>query len=359
MENNKIRIAITQGDINGVSYETIFKTFSEPEMFDICTPIIYGSQKAADYHSRLFDNPCQQPITISNAKDAAEGKVNILPIDSDDINIELGSTTETSAKAAIKSLDAALADNGKNVFDAIVCAPMNIDRFTVGSVHFPGITPYIADRLGMQDHIQEIFINDAARLAYVHIAADTQTDGIDPDLLTAKIKALHTSLRRDFRISNPRIAVLQQQPVSDSALYTIIANALKALAEDGIQAFGPYHAQPFFDENSHAAFDALLALCPAENRKKPCILTDYDNTILLTGMPRVVTLPDTNAQTEIAGQGIADEAMLRKAIYTAVDTVRYRREYDEPMANPLQKLYRERPDSGEKLRFAITKKKDE
>ena len=359
MENNKLIIAFTQGDTNGVGYETIFKTFSEPDMYDLCTPIVYGSLKAANYQNKVLGTECQFN-TITDAKDAVEGKINIISCIDENVRVDFGVNTEESSKAAMRSLDCALKDGLKNQYDVLVCAPANREGGQSGTDCFSKDIEYIAAKLGMENKIQEIFINEETKLIFIYDGAAYNDSGnLNIEFVSTKIKELNNSLKRDFRITNPRIAVLADNPDYSEDKMVAYSELLQTLVDDGIQAFGPYDNKKFIDNKNYFAFDGVLVLCEGESKVAPCILEKKNNIMLLTGMPLVCTIPFTDAQMSIAGKGIADESILRRAIYQAIDTLRYRKEYDIPMANPLQKLYRERPDSGEKLRFAITKKKEE
>jgi 4-hydroxythreonine-4-phosphate dehydrogenase len=359
MENNKIKIAITQGDINGVGYEMIFKTFAEPEMLDICTPIIYGSQKAANFHKKTLGARCQLNF-IQRAEDAAEGKINIVDCTNDFSHVEFGQFTETAAAAEIKSIERVLADAKANLFDAMVCSPMNMESFRIGNINFEGEKEFILKAFETKSALQEIFINEEAKLSFItenNVSKDEET--VDYDSIKSKIRSLYGALRRDFRISNPRIAVISENHNSDEDWKNKITEILRALSNEGIQAFGPYQEKQFMESENYVSFDGLISFCPQDAKISTCILAEHDSIILLTGMPKVCTIPNTDSQYDIAGKGLADESMMRKAIYLAIDTCRFRNEYDLPFANPLQKLYKEKPDNGDKRRFSIPKKKEQ
>lgn len=322
MENDKIRIAITQGDINGVGYEMILKTFAEPEMLDICTPVIYGSRKAALFHAKTLGSQCQFNF-IDKAEDAENGKINLLKCSDDESRVEFGSSTETSAAAATDALNRATSDVHGKLVDAMVCSPME-----------NGISaPY------------KIYVDGTTKTLFMD---KTGVDAIDSEAIAARIRLLHKSLRRDFRTSCPRIAVVTDK---NDSRKDIITAALNILTGEGIQAFGPYSTDTFASQIDGSVFNGVLSI----SSMKP----ENGSIALLGGIAEVCVVPNTTAQYDIAGKGIADESIMRNAIYIAVDTCRFRKEYDMATVNPLQKLYKERPDSGEKMRFSIPKKKEE
>lgn len=341
MENDKIKIAITQGDINGIGYELILKAFAEPEMLDICTPIIYGSRKAATFHAKTLGLQCPFNF-IDKAEDAADGKVNLVKCSEEHSRVEFGNSTETSVAAAVESLGKAVGDAQGNAFDALVCSPMGKTAVKVGDAEFQGTKEFIAKSLESEPTAYEIHISNATRTMCM------DKTSADSDIIATKIRLLHKSLRRDFRISNPRIAVTTE---GDESMTDIIKTSLKTLFGEGIQAFGPYDAKTYATQLDNSVFDGVLSI--SDKKTEDCDIA------LLTGMLMVCTMLNENPHYDIAGKGIADEAMMRNAIYLAIDTCRFRKEFNEPTANPLQKLYKERPDSGEKMRFAIPKKKEE
>ncbi len=344
MDNDKIKIAITQGDINGTGFEMIMKAFAEPEMMDICIPIIYGSRKAAIFHAKTLGMQCQFNF-IDKAEDAAEGKMNVVKCPEGNSRVEFGASTETSIASAIESLEKAVNDIHAKKFDALVCSPMKREAFNTENASFPGDTKYISTVLESAASAFEIYVGLSSKTMFMD--ADSK-EAADSNAIADRLRTLHKSLRRDFRTSNPRIAVITDS-IDDRK--DIISTALSALTNEGIQAFGPYCANDFYDSNDSIAFAGILSISS--------LTPEEDSTVLLSGMPEVCVIMNSDPHCDIAGKGVADESLMRKAIYQAIDTCRFRKEFDEPTANPLQKLYRERPDSGEKMRFAIPKRKED
>lgn len=344
MDNDKIKIAITQGDINGTGFEMIMKTFAEPEMMDICIPIIYGSRKAAIFHAKTLGLQCQFNF-IDKAEDAVDGKVNVVKCPEDNSRVEFGASTETSVVSAIESLEKAVNDICAKKFDALVCAPMKREAFNTEKASFTGDVKYISSIMESEASAFEVYVGRSSKTMFMD--ADSK-DAADSNAIAGRIRTLHKSLSRDFRISNPRIAVLTDT-IDDRK--EIITTALSSLTNEGIQAFGPYCAKDFTDSNDSCAFAGILSISS--------MTPEEDSAVLLSGIPEVCVIMNSDPHCDIAGKGLADESLMRKAIYQAIDTCRFRKEHDEPTANPLQKLYRERPDSGEKMRFAIPKRKED
>lgn len=362
MEDRKIRVAITQGDTNGIGYELIFKTFADPGMLEICTPIIYGSPKIAAYHRNALDMQANFTI-ISKAEDAREGKMSVLTTFEEDVKIELGHPAKEAGLSAMKALTKALADSATGCYDALVTLPMNKQSM---EPNFKGQTKHIEETFADGQKPLTIFANDTMRvaLATTHMAVKDIASAISKEFVEERIKAFHTSLKRDFRLSNPRIAVLALNPQTidgNSAGIEetdVIAPAIKALESQKIQAFGPYAANEFFGNGSYEMFDGVLAMYDDQGIAPFRTIDLGDGYCFTAGLPVVRTSPTTIPPYETAGKGTADESSFRHAIYAAIDIARNRCQYDESIKNPLPKLYHEKRDDSEKVRFAIPKKHD-
>lgn len=199
-ENKRVRVAITHGDTNGVGYELIFKTFSEPDMLELCTPIIYGSPKVATYHRNALEMEANFTI-INDASEAKEGRLNLLPVFDEEIKVELSVASEESGEAGLKAIDKALEDYRQGLFDVLVTAPIdNNDKF-----HFCGQSRYIEDHLETEGNGLSIFIHEGLRVALAtrNLPLRQVADSISKESIENKTKELFQSLRRDFRISCP------------------------------------------------------------------------------------------------------------------------------------------------------------
>ena len=364
-QEKKIRVAITQGDTNGVGYEVILKVFEDPTILELCTPIIYGSPKIATYHKKAL-NLETNFTTINKAEDARDGRVNLLVCHDDDTKVELGQPSAEAGQAALFALDRAMTDYRSGLFDVLVTAPINKATIQSPGFKFPGHTEYIETSVGDGKKALMILMNDVLRVALVttHLPIKDIAKAISKEAIIEKATIFHQSLRRDFRISCPRIAVLSLNPhAGDDGLLgaeekEIISPAIEQLAESGIQAFGPYAADGFFGSGSFNYFDGVLAMYHDQGLA-PFKTIALDNGVNYTaGLPIVRTSPDHGTAYDIAGQGKADENSLRQAIYTAIDIWRNRQNYDEPLKNPLPKLFHEKREDGNRARFAQPRPKD-
>ena len=365
-ENRKIRVAITHGDTNGIGYEVILKTFADPEIFELCTPIIYGSPKVAAYHKKLLGLNTQFSI-IDNAAEAKEGRLNMLATFDEEVKVEFGESSVMAGEAALKALDRAMTDFRSEYYDVLVTAPINKKNIQSDLFRFHGHTEYIEDCVGEGNKALMILTNGSLRVALVttHLAIKDVAGAITKEAIIEKATILHKSLKRDFRISNPRIAVLALNPhagdagvIGDEEQTTIIP-AIEELAEQGIQAFGPYPADGFFGSGLYDKFDAVLAMYHDQGLAPFKTLAVEDGVNYTAGLPIVRTSPDHGTAYDISGKCVADENSFRQAVYMAIDIFRNRIDYDEAYENPLPKLYHEKKDDSEKVRFNIPKPKDQ
>lgn len=354
MEQRKIRVAITHGDTNGVGYEVILKTFADSTMLELCTPIVYGTAKLIAFHSKTLN--LEVPYTIiHSAQEAQEGRLNLLSFSDDEIKVELGVATPESGMAAKAAIDKALEDYKAGLFDVLVTAPVSKNSIT----GFNGHTNYIEKSLNDGQRGLTILTNDDLRVALVtnNVSIKDIAESITKQKIVEKATIFHQALRRDLRVSSPRIAVLALNPrcgedgVLGDEEQTIITPAINELTDKGIQAFGPYAADDFFGRSAYYRFDGVLAMYHDQGQT-PFKAVAYENGVrFTTGLQLIRTAPAHGVNFAAAGKNITDEQSLRNAIYVATDVWRNRQTFDEPYANPLPKLYHEKRDDSEKVRF--------
>lgn len=338
MDDKKIRVAITHGDTNGIGYELIFKTFADPEMLELCTPIIYGSPKVAAYHRKALS--AETPFSIiSSAEDARDGKLNLLTCFDEEVKVELGVPTEEATAAGGKALKKAIEDQKEGRFDALVLAPVAQNS----EVKRQGLVVMMDENLRVALLSTDSAMKDAV-------------SKVTKERVCNKAEQLFDLLKRDLRISNPRVAVLALNPNADgSEEAEIIRPAIDELVSKGKQAFGPYAAADFFGSDKYMAFDGILAMYHDQGTIPFRALSSSDSIACVAGLPVPCTMPlDQNCHAN-AGKGVTDENSFRQAVYMAIDICRNRRNHDAPLANPLPKLFHERRDDGEKVRFAVPK----
>lgn len=357
MEQRKIRVAITHGDTNGVGYELIFKTFSDPTMLELCTPIIYGSPKVAAYHRNALGIEAAFSI-IERAEEAREGRVNMLAACNEEVKVEMGEASQEAGQAALMALDRAITDYRDNLFDILVTCPVNDTGIQGAGFRFKSQMAYIEECFSDGRQPMTILQNEQLRMGILteEMALKNVAEAITKEKLTEKIKTFTTCLKRDYAISCPRVAVLALNPGAGKEEEETIRKAIAEFSEESLCAFGPYAADDFFANGDYRNFDGVLAMYHDQGMAPFAALTIESSEQLLTGLPIVCTAPNHGVQYSLAGKDAANENSLRHAIFLAIDVFRNRERYDEPMGNPLPKLYRERRDESEKVRFSIPKK---
>lgn len=356
--SNRIKVAITQGDVNGIGYEIILKTFADPTMLEFCTPIVYGSPKVATYHRKAIESQTNFTV-IDNARDAQPDRLNLINCNSEEVKVDFGQPTQESGNAAFQALDRAVRDYREGLTDVIVTAPINKKTIHSDSFSFPGHTEYIEHELGEGSHALMILMNSSLKvaLATVHEPIARVSQLLSKELIMDKLTILNDSLKQDFGIEIPRIAVLALNPhASDNGLIgteeeTVIVPAIEEMAARKVHCFGPFAADGFFGSGDFRKFDAVLAMYHDQGLI-PLKTIDMEGGVNYTaGLPVVRTSPDHGTAYDIAGKGVASEESMRQAIYAAVDIVRHRRHEKAISANPLKKQYFDRRDDSDRIRL--------
>lgn len=358
METDKIKIGITQGDINGVGYEVILKTFAEPAMLELCTPIIYGSPKVAAYHRKALDLPTNFSI-INSASEAAHNRLSVVNCSDDEVKVEFTKADTEAGKAAFDALERAVEEYKQGLIDVIVTAPINKHVIQSENFAFPGHTEYLESRLGDGAKSLMILMKDDFRMALVtgHIPVSEIASTITKELIQEKLLIFNKSLKQDFGIDAPRIAVLSLNPhAGDGGLLgteeeTIIKPALQDMMQKGVLCFGPYPADGFMGSGNYTHFDGVLAMYHDQGLAPFKALAMDEGVNFTAGLPVVRTSPAHGTAYDIAGKGIANEDSFRHAIYVAIDVFRNRQSEKKAHANPLRKQYYERRDDSDKLKL--------
>ena len=361
MENNrKIRVGITHGDINGIGYEVILKAFSDATMLDLCTPIVYGSPKVATFHRKSMDIQTNFCI-ISTAEGALDNKLNILNCTEDELKVELSKSTPEAGKAALDALERALQDYKDGLIDVLVTAPINKHNIQSDTFRFPGHTEYIEERVGEGEKALMILLKDDFRVALVtgHIPIKDISATITKELIMEKISIFHRSLKEDFGIDAPRIAVFSLNPhAGDNGVIgteesEVIVPAIQEMVAKGVQCFGPYPADGFMGSGNYSHFDGILAMYHDQGLAPFKAMAMDEGVNFTAGLPIVRTSPAHGTAYDIAGQGIASESSFRQAIYTALDVFRNRQIEREIHARPLRKQYYEKRDDSDFLKKGL------
>jgi 4-hydroxythreonine-4-phosphate dehydrogenase len=331
MDNIKIGISI--GDINGIGLEVILKTFADDRLMKQCTPIVYGSSKIVSYHKNIINSEFEFH-SVHPGDQVQEGKMNVINCWPENVNITLGKPTELGGQYAGRSLEAAVKALQNDEIDALVTAPINKQAMQMAQFPFPGHTEYLARELGRGEHLM-FMVNDGLRigLATNHLPLRDVADAIDKKLVQRKIQVMEESLRMDFGLERPTIAVLGLNPhASDGGVLgneeeEFIRPAIVEMKKKGMLAMGPFPADGFFGAGQHLKFDGILAMYHDQGLAPFKALSFGSGVNFTAGLTHVRTSPDHGTAYDLAGQNGADATSFRRSVYLAMDIARQRKQY--------------------------------
>ncbi|MBS1765266.1 MAG: 4-hydroxythreonine-4-phosphate dehydrogenase PdxA [Bacteroidetes bacterium] len=339
----KPKIGITIGDFNGIGIEVIIKTLADNRILSTCTPVIYGSSKVISYHRKMLNHQEFNFNTIKSADEASHKKTNVLNCWEEDVKVDIGKASTLAGSYALNALKAAAKDALDKKIDAIVTAPIDKNTIQGEGFNFKGHTEFFASVCGNAEPVM-LMISNNFRVGLVtgHIALREVPSALTKEKIIAKTKLVHESLRRDFGIRKPRIAVLGLNPhAGDSGLLgkeetEIISPAVEELRKMDVMAFGPYPADGFFGSSKIKNFDAIMAMYHDQGLVPFKSLAFTSGINFTAGLPIVRTSPDHGTAYDIAGKNIASEESFREAVYAACDIVKQRLITEEITANPLK-----------------------
>jgi 4-hydroxythreonine-4-phosphate dehydrogenase len=341
---NKPVIGLSIGDLNGIGAELIIKTLGDHRLLELCTPVVFASNKVINFYRKSVPDA---PFNYQSLKEL--GKVNHKQINiyncwEEEVAITPGQLTETGGKYAVRSLQAAVAALKENKIDALVTAPLHKKNIQSAEFDFTGHTPYLKNSFGAKDVLM-FMVADNFRVGLVteHVPVKDIAQHITKENILGKLHIMHESLVKDFGINKPKIAVLGLNPhAGDEGLVgteeeSIIKPAIKE-AKHNMLVFGPYSADAFFARNLQSKFDGVLAMYHDQGLIPFKALAAGEGVNYTAGLGGIRTSPDHGTAFDIAGKNKADHASFLKAIYTCLDIIQARRQYEENHKNPLKKM---------------------
>ncbi len=343
MKPHKIKIGITQGDINGIGYEIIIKTLLDNRILDICTPVVYGSAKVAAYHRKTLNIGDFSMNIIKSPDDANLKRPNIINCLDDDIRVELGKSTPVAGEASYLALERAVDDLKAGKLDALVTAPINKYNIQSEKFKFSGHTEFLKDYFNVSDVLMLMtshFLK--VGLVTVHIPLQQVPSMISEEKIIQKSHILNQSLIEDFGIRKPKIAVLGLNPhageegMLGNEEQEIIGPVIEKLKQEELSVFGPFSSDGFFGSGDYLKFDAILAMYHDQG------LTPFKSIVMdegvnyTAGLPVIRTSPAHGTAFELAGKNLANNSSFRNAIYTACDIYQNRKTYAEITKDPMK-----------------------
>jgi 4-hydroxythreonine-4-phosphate dehydrogenase len=341
MIDNKVIVGISQGDINGIGLEVVLKTLLEPGIADICTPVLFSSQKTVSYYRKVLGleefsfNPMREFSQINSKK------VNVFVCYEEEVNIEMGKLTEVGGKYAYISLEKATqALLDKNI-DVLVTAPINKSNIQGDNFKFVGHTEYLGSMLS-GDPLMLMCSENGLRIAVAtgHIPLKEVHSKLTIDGVARKILQLHESLIKDFGVRKPKIAVLGLNPhAGDGGAIgnedkEIIIPSIEKAKTNGL-VYGPYSADAFFGNGTYKQFDAVLAMYHDQGLIPFKTIAFNEGVNFTAGLNAVRTSPDHGTGYDIAGKNQANEQSFKRAMYAAIDIFKNRQLHAEITENPL------------------------
>jgi 4-hydroxythreonine-4-phosphate dehydrogenase len=338
-------IGISCGDINGIGTELVIKTFSDSRLLEFCTPVFFGSGKLLNFYRRALPEANFNWQNIKEMNRINPKQLNIFNCWEEDITITPGQLNETGGKYAVRSLMAAVQALKKNEIHGLVTAPIHKKNVQSAEFNFTGHKPFLKSVFGVTEAVMILYAgNFRVALLTEHIPVSEVANHITRETILRKLHILNDSLKKDFGIDKPKIAVLGLNPhAGDEGLIgkeeeTIIKPAIKEAKQNNILVIGPYSADAFFARQYHERFDAVLAMYHDQGLVPFKALASGDGVNFTAGLPVVRTSPDHGTAFDIAGKGTADESSFRTAIFECIEIINCRSGYSDNRKNPLKKM---------------------
>ncbi len=343
--DNKPIIGFSCGDINGIGIELIIKVLSDNRILDICTPVVFGNNKAINFYRKFLPDLNINFSIIKDSTKVNHKQVNLYNCWEEDVVITPGEMNEIGGKYAIASLSVAAAALKAGKIDGLVTAPIHKKNIQSASFNYTGHTPYLKQLFEVKD-VAMLMIAENMRVGLLteHLPVKDVAQFITKEKIISKLQIINQSLRRDFCIVKPKIAILGLNPhAGDEGLIgkeeiEIIKPAIKEANLKNIFCFGPYSADAFFARGQYEKFDAVLALYHDQGLIPFKSLSLGEGVNFTAGLKAVRTSPDHGPAFDIAGKGIADETSTRQALYSCIDIINNRKEFDNQRINPLRKM---------------------
>ena len=338
----KVRIGISIGDLNGIGSEIILKTFQDPRMLEFCTPVIFANTKLLSFYKKHFKlNVNFQGI--ENASKVIDGKINVVNVWKENTKINFGKEDKFLGKFTVKSLEAATEALLKKEIDTLVTAPINKNVIQSEEFNFPGHTDYLAKAMKGDSLMLMICKNLRIGLLTDHVAVKDVAEKITPELIQKKVAIIHDTLKKDFRIQKPKIAVLGINPHSgDNGVIgkedeEVLKPTILKINEKGTLVYGPYSADSFFGTKNYQNFDAVIAAYHDQGLIPFKTLSFGRGVNYTAGLSRIRTSPDHGTAYEIGGKGEADFTSFKEAVFASIEIFKCRKEYLKLTKNQLQK----------------------
>ncbi len=325
-------IAITIGDINGIGPEVIIKALNG-KLLQRAHIIVYGHGKVLSHFKKELNLDRFSFHQLNEGDRPKRGKLNVINCWDDDFEVSIGEENKTGGKCAQAALQHVVKDLKEGKVDAVVTAPINKNNIQSDSFKFPGHTEFFTETFGHKDSLM-FLCNEHLRVGVAtgHIPLMSIKEKLTSEVLKSKIDIMLKSLKKDFGITKPKIAVLGLNPhageeglLGDEEI-NLIKPMINEFKDKGDMVFGPYPADGFFGVHSQSKFDGVLAMYHDQGLIPFKTIAFEDGVNFTAGLDIIRTSPDHGTAYGIAGKGTANAQSMRSAIYMAIDIAKQRKE---------------------------------
>ena len=316
---NKIKVGISIGDPNGIGLEIILKTFQNSEIFESFLPIVFANFKLVEFQKKYFN--LKTKIVKNKSLDYLENdKLNVINSWNNDYKINFGVEDKTAGELSFISLSSCSNALKEGEVDVILTAPINKSNIQSKKFKFKGHTDYLNNLFNNKSLMMMVSKNLVIGLLTDHIPLNEIVSNLSENLIIEKLKILHNSLIKDFKISNPNIAILSINPhAGDKGIIgseddEIIIPALYKLNKENIQIKGPFSSDSFFGSGKYKEFNAVMGIYHDQALIPFKTLSFGSGVNFTAGLDVVRTSPDHGTGYDIAGKNIANNSSFFEAL---------------------------------------------
>lgn len=329
-------IGISIGDVNGIGPEVTIGALSDNRILKTFIPVIYASAGVISYYRKQMDieqfnyHQCDS-ITNINPK-----KINVINCWSERVNLTPGTGNQESGQYARISLIQATEDLKASKLDGLVTAPLSKEHVKNEEFDFPGHTEYLTEAFEAKDSLMLMML-DSLRVGVVtgHMPLKEVSHKLTKELIKSKTEILLTSLKNDFEIQKPKVALLGLNPhagengILGNEEQGIITPVIEELSNKGNIVIGPFPADGFFGSGQFKNFDAVLAMYHDQGLIPFKTLTGGEGVNFTAGIPKIRTSPAHGTAYNLAGKNVADATSMRNALYAAIDLASMKLQQEE------------------------------
>lgn len=342
-KTEKLRVGITMGDVNGVGPEILIKAFHDPRLKEVCVPVIYGSSRVINIYRKILKINKFHYVVVHKVKQAQYKKLNVIECGPEMDRIDIGKPSENGGKAAFLAIQRAVEDAKHRELDVLVTMPVDKATFQRQDESFVGHTELLTKAFGINESLM-LMVSDELKIGVVtnHISIRDVPPNLSSQRIIRKVKIMDKTLKQDFNIQRPVIAILGLNPhAGDQGLIgneeeTVILPAVEALRSEGILVQGPFPADGYFGSLAYRKFDGTMAMYHDQGLIPFKLIAGYSGVNFTAGIPFVRTSPDHGVAYDIAGKDVATTESFLKSLYLAIDVHRIRATNEDLEKNALQ-----------------------